>query len=90
MAKQMLIEGTCDKPPKAVEEAAELYLKYKRSVASNREKMNAALDDLIEKMKKAGIKEFLVDDGEKKLILTEKDQVQVKARKASELSDDED
>lgn len=81
--RQMTIEGTIDEPPAEVRAAADAYVAAKRSVAKFREKMNDALTDLIEKMKAADVWEMLIDDGEKKLILTEKDQVKIKARKKS-------
>ena len=81
--RQTMIPGTIDEPPPVVREAADAYLTAKRSIAKFREKMNDALADLIEKMKAADVLEFLIDDGEKKLILTEKDQIKIKARKKS-------
>jgi hypothetical protein len=79
--KQTLIPGTTDEPPAEVRDAADRYLKHKRDIANCREKMNASLERLIEKMKATDCLEFLIDDGEKKLILTEKDQVKIEARK---------
>jgi len=79
--KQKRIPGTFDPVPKAVEEAAAEYLKHKRAVAKGREKMNASLEDLIAKMRKADVVEMLVDDGEKILTLSAEDKIKVKARK---------
>ena len=79
--RQKMIEGTCDEPPAEVREAADTYVTAKRSVAKFREKMNEALTDLIEKMKANDVAEMLIDDGEKKLILTVKDLIKIKARK---------
>jgi D-aminopeptidase len=87
MAKQSMIPGTCDEVPPEVEAAAEKYLKQKRLVAKGREQMNAALEVLIAAMRAAGVHEMLVDDGEKRLILDEKDVVRVVARKKG--TDDE-
>ena len=81
--RQTMIEGTIDEPPVEVREAADDYVTAKRKVATFREKMNDALTDLIEKMKAADVWEMLIDDGEKKLILTEKDRIEIKARKKS-------
>ena len=84
---QTMIEGTVDEPPADVRAAADIYVATKRSVAKLREKMNNALGDLIEKMKAADVWEMLIDDGEKKLILTEKDQIKIKARKKDKKAD---
>ena len=81
--KQTRIPGTWDEPPAKVREAADVYLDAKRGVAKLREKMNNSLADLIAKMKAADVHELLIDDGEKRLILTEKDQIKIKARKKS-------
>jgi hypothetical protein len=82
--KQQMLEGTTDEAPASVRDAADAYLTAKRSVAKFREKMNAALDALITEMKSADVSEMLIDDGDKKLILTAKDLVQIKARKKSD------
>ena len=79
--KQQLMSGTYDEPPNEVRDAADDYVDAKRAVANHREEMNNFLTDLIEKMKAAEIYEILIDDGEKRLILSEKDQVKIKARK---------
>lgn len=79
--KQTMIEGTCDVIPPEVQEAANAYLKAKRSVANWREKTNNFLAELIEKMKANDVVEMLIDDGEKKLILTERNVVKITARK---------
>lgn len=84
---QTTIEGTQDEVPAEVREAADTYVTAKRSVAKFREKMNDSLADLIEKMKAADVHEILIDDGEKRLILTEKDQVKIKAQKKDKKAD---
>ncbi len=81
--RQTMIEGTIDEPPAEVRDAADTYVTAKRNVAKFREKMNDALTDLIEKMKANDVAEMLINDGEKKLILTVKDLVKIKARKKS-------
>ena len=85
--RQKMIEGTIDEPPADVREAADDYVTSKRNVAKCREKMNNSLADLISKMKAADVREMLIDNGEKKLILTEKDQIKIKARKKDEKAD---
>jgi DNA-binding NarL/FixJ family response regulator len=79
--KQTMIDGCADEVPAEVREAADDYLTAKRAVARNREKMNNSLVDLVVKMKEADVAEMLIGDGEKKLILTAKDQIKIKARK---------
>ena len=81
VARQTMIAGTHDDIPEEVQSAAEAYIGFKRAVAKNREKMNAALDALILRMKQADIAEMLIDDGDKKLVLATKDLVKIKARK---------
>jgi hypothetical protein len=78
---QQTIPGTADEVPTEVKEAADAYVSAKRKVAKFREKMNAALEDLIEKMKENDIVEILIDDGEKRLTLTAQDKIKIKARK---------
>ena len=85
--RQTMIAGTIDEPPADVREAADDYVTSKRNVAKCREKMNNSLADLIEKMKAADVWEMLIDNGEKKLILTEKDQIKIKARKEDKKAD---
>ena len=85
--RQTMIEGTHDEPPADVREAADDYVTSKRNVAKCREKMNNSLADLISKMKAADVREMLIDNGEKKLILTEKDQIKIKARKEDKKAD---
>jgi len=67
--------------PPEVEKAAEKYLRQKRLVAKGREQMNAALEELLAAMRAADVHEMLIDDGEKRLILDEKDFVKIVARK---------
>jgi hypothetical protein len=70
MGTQKMIEGTQDEVPEEVQTAAEAYIGFKRAVAKNREKANAALDALILRMKQADVQEMYIDDREKRLILT--------------------
>lgn len=79
--KQKVIEGTQDVVPEEVSAAADEYLRHKRAVAKSREKMNAAIDRLIGKMKEHDVAEMLIDDGEKRLILDSKELIKIKARK---------
>jgi hypothetical protein len=78
---QQTIPGTADEVPAEVKEAADAYVSAKRQVAQYRKKMNAALEDLINKMKENDVVEMLIEDGEKRLTLTEKDQIKIRARK---------
>ena len=78
---QTLIPGTHDEIPEEVQSAADAYLKFRRAVAHNREKMNAALDALILRMHEADVSEMLIDDGEKKLVLSSKELIKIEARK---------
>ena len=82
--KQKMIEGCADQVPAEVREAVDAYLTAKGVVAKNREKMNDALGDLIDKMKEHDVAEMLIDDGEKKLVLTVKDLVKIKVWKKVE------
>ena len=86
--KQTLIPGTVDEPTPEVAAAVTKYLDPKRKIAGLREKMNAGKDELVDAMKAAGLSEILIDDGEKKLILRAKDQIEIKARKKSEAAED--
>ncbi len=90
MAKQKVLEGVEDVIPEIVEAAADAYLKFKRAVASNREKMNGALDGLIVRMKEAGLSQIKVDDGEKMLKLTTKDLVKIQKLKKAGDNDGDD
>ena len=83
MARQIqtVIKGTQDEVPEEVQSAAEAYVGFKRAVAKNREKMNAALDALILRMKEADVAEMYIDDREKRLILVHKDLVKIQRRK---------
>ena len=76
--KQKMIEGCADQVPAEVREAVDAYLTAKGVVAKNREKANDALDDLIVKMKATDVAKILIDGGEKKLLLTAKDQIKIK------------
>ena len=78
---QTLIPGTVDEAPAVVKRAAAKYLEHKRAVAAGREKMHSARDELIEKMKENDCFEMLIDDGEKRLILSETDTIKIEARK---------
>jgi hypothetical protein len=90
MARQKMIEGTVDEVPKVVQAAADAYLKFKRAIANNREKMNAALDALILRMHEADVTEILVDDGDKRLVLSTKELVKVQKRKKAANDADDD
>lgn len=76
--------------PEVVKQAAEDYLKPKRGIAKLREKMNAALERLIEMMNEHEITEMLIDDGDQRLILCSKDLVKITKRKKADGSDDSD
>ena len=80
-ARQTVFAGVEDVIPEVVTFAAEKYVKSKRNVADIRTKMNAALDDLIEKMKEAKISSLLIDDRAKRLRLCTKDLVKIQKRK---------
>jgi hypothetical protein len=91
MAKQQMIKGTVDEAPAEVQEAADAYVKAKRATSRNREKMNGALEALVIVMKEHDVAECLIDDGDKRLILSEKDQVKIKVLKRAPDGDgDED
>lgn len=80
MGRQRMIPGTADEVPTEVQEAADAYVRSKRLVSKHREAMNGNLEVLIEKMKECDIVECFVDDGEKRLTLTEKDTVKIVKR----------
>ena len=86
-ARQTTIPGTADEQPPEVMAAAEKYLEPKRKIAGLREKMNAGKEELIEAMHAAGVTEILIDDGEKRLKLLEKDSIQIEARKKKDSND---
>ncbi|MCK9569289.1 hypothetical protein M0R72_10160 [Candidatus Pacearchaeota archaeon] len=89
--KQKTIPGMVDEVSGEVQDAADAYLEAKRSVGKFLEQMNGNLDVLISKMKEADVTEILIDDGDKRLTLTEKDQVKiVKRKKAGDDSADDD
>lgn len=90
MGKQRQFIETVEEVPEEVQIAADAYIKFKRAVANNREKMNAALDALILRMHEAGVTECLVDDREKKLTLCTKELVKIQKRKKAGDDNDDD
>lgn len=86
--RQTVMDGCEDVVPDEVRVAADKYLANKRAIAKLREKGHDLLDTLIGQMKEHDIVEFLIDDGEKKLILKQKDLVEIKARKKEKKKQD--
>ncbi len=81
--KQTRIPGTSDRIPKAVQDAADAYIKAKRSKAKQLEKMNGCQEVLIELMTKHDIVEIDIDDGEKRLVLEDSSKLSVKKKSDS-------
>ncbi len=90
MAIQKTLGDVVPEIPEEVASAADAYLKFKRNIALLREKMNAALDALILRMHEADLTEILIDDQEKRLVLTSKELVQIKKRSKPDDADAED
>ncbi len=94
MARQTTLGDVVPDVPPEVQSAADSYLKHKRQIANSREKMGAALDALILRMKEAELESILIDDNEKRLKLVTKTLAKIQARKKNKdgtLSDtDED
>jgi hypothetical protein len=90
MAKQKTMADMVPEIPEAVATAAEAYLKPKRQIANLRAKMNGALEVLISTMHEHDLKEILVDDNEKRLILKTKDLVLIQKRKKADTNGDAD
>jgi hypothetical protein len=79
--KQTRIEGTFDPIPQPVQLAADQYVEAKREVASWRAEMNGRRDHLISTMREYEINEILIDDEEKRIILSQEDKIRIGARK---------
>jgi hypothetical protein len=75
---QKRIEGTYDQVPHDVQALADEFMEAKRAVTDNRETMNAKRVDLVEKMQEYDVTELTIDDGDKRLILTNELKLQVK------------
>lgn len=74
---------TMEDPPEVLEvrEAADVYVRAKRLVAKNREKMNGAKEVLIDLMQQHGVTSVKIDDGDKLLELDDSVKVKIKTLK---------
>ena len=89
MAKQLRIEGTYEKPPKDVQEAADKYLDAKRKIAKLRGAMNEWCATLVERMKDKGLEAIEIDDGDAILSLVEQDKLKIESKKKDESDGEE-
>lgn len=80
---------TMEDPPEVLEvrEAADSYIRVKRLVAKNREKMNGAKERLIELMQQHDVKSVKIDDGDKLLELDDTVKVMIKTLKKAPSED---
>ena len=78
-------------PPKAVRDAADAYASALRRAGNAKGKMNTAKEVLIDAMKKADIKSVDIDEGNKRIALSETDTLKIKKVKSpAGGGDDED
>ena len=91
MAKktQKRIDGTFDKPPAPVRKAADNYVEAVRQKADWLTTMNERKEVLIEMMKEHDIAEIEIDEGEKKIVLSEQNTVKIKSVKQDKKADDQ-
>jgi hypothetical protein len=96
MARQKSLEtedGEILKPaPKKVQDAADAYASALRKLGNGKAKLNTAKDVLIDEMKKADCKTVEIDEGHKRIVLSEKDTLKIKKVKSPDgvADDDED
>jgi hypothetical protein len=93
MARQRSLEtedGEILKPaPKVVQNAADEYASALRRLGSAKGKMNTAKDVLIDAMKKVDITVVEIDEGNKRIVLSEKDTLKIKKVKTPDVGGDD-
>jgi len=83
MARQRRIEGTYDKPPVALQDVLDTFIKNKRLHQKYQTATKEAKEVLIEKMIELDWHDLEIDDGEKVLHLLDDHKLKIEAKKKS-------
>jgi hypothetical protein len=75
--------------PKKVQDAADAYASALRRLGNAKGKLNTARDVLIAEMKGADITVVEIDEGNKRIVLSEKDALKIKKVKCPDVEGDE-
>jgi hypothetical protein len=91
--KQQRLAGCGTAVPVAVQDAAESFARALRALGTARSKKNGCQEGLIQAMLEARIKEVLIDENNKRIVLDEKNVVTIKKvqdKDATSGDDDDD